>query len=115
MNYLRIEGLRIEARIGVHAWEKKIKQALLIDLEIPTDFSQIDDKIERAIDYDALCQHVTELVQSTQFNLIETVATHIQASLQTTFKIKTATIRVSKPHAIHNANNICVEIKHAKD
>ncbi len=115
MNYLRIEGLRVEARIGVYAWEKKIRQALSIDIEIPTDFSQIDDKIERAIDYDALCQHVTQLVQSTQFNLIETVATHIHVSLQSTFQIKAASIRVSKPHAIHNANNICVEIKHTKD
>jgi 7,8-dihydroneopterin aldolase/epimerase/oxygenase len=112
MDYLRIEGLRIETRIGIHDWEKKINQVLLLDIEIPSDFSQTNDTLKNAIDYDALCQHVTELVESNAFNLIETVAHLVLASIQKTFKIKALTIRVSKPHAISNAKNISVEIRH---
>ncbi len=114
MNYLRIEGLRIETRIGVHAWEKKINQVLLIDIEIPIDIpknsSPSQDVLENTVDYDALCQHVTELVTSNSFNLIETVAQQVLTSIQATFKVQALTLRVSKPHAIHNAKNISVEI-----
>ncbi|MCH9757349.1 MAG: dihydroneopterin aldolase [Gammaproteobacteria bacterium] len=115
MDSLHIEGLRVETRIGVHAWEKKINQVLLLDLEIPMDFSTLDDTLEKTIDYDALCQHVTEFVTSNTFNLIETVAKQVIASIQTTFNIKDLTLRVSKPHAISNANNICVQIKSNND
>lgn len=109
MDYLKIEGLRVETRIGVHAWEQKIDQVLLIDIEVPYDFSQSNDKIEHALDYAALCRHVTELVQSRAFQLIETVANEVWASLKKTFKLDTLTVRVSKPHAIPHAANICVE------
>lgn len=111
MDYLRIEGLRVDTRIGVHEWEKKITQTLLIDIEIPGDFSKTDDALSNAIDYDALCQHVTTLVETSHFNLIETVAHHIRASIQENFKIEALTLRVSKPHAISNARNISIEIQ----
>jgi 7,8-dihydroneopterin aldolase/epimerase/oxygenase len=110
MDYLYIEGLRIETRIGVHAWEKKINQVLLLDIKIPRDFSQTEDSLTHTIDYDALCQHVTELVESNHFNLIETVAQQALTSIQKTFNIQNLTIRVSKPHAINNAKNISIEI-----
>ncbi|MDX2346839.1 MAG: dihydroneopterin aldolase [Legionella sp.] len=113
MDYLYIEGLRVETRIGVHDWEKKINQVLLIDIKIPRDFSKLDDALENTVDYDALCQHVTKLVESNPFNLIETVAHQIIASIQSTFKLQALTIRVSKPHAINNAKNIYIEINNS--
>ncbi|MDF1647111.1 MAG: dihydroneopterin aldolase [Legionellaceae bacterium] len=110
MDYLRIEGLRIETRIGVHAWEKKIDQVLLIDIEIPSNFSETKDELNNTIDYDALCQHVTTFVTSNAFNLIESVAQQTLQSIQDTFNVQALTLRVSKPHAISNAKNICIEI-----
>jgi 7,8-dihydroneopterin aldolase/epimerase/oxygenase len=111
MDMIRIEGLRMETRIGVHAWEQKIDQVLLLDIEIPHNFSNIDDALEHTVDYAALCHHVTELVTSAAWKLIETVATTVAASIQDTFSVKTLMVRVSKPHAIEAANNICVEVR----
>ena len=110
MDYLLIEGLRVETYIGVHAWEKKIKQTLLLDIKIQKNFNQINDKLENTTDYDALCQHVTELVRSKSFSLIETVAKEVITSIQTVFNLDALTIRVSKPHAISHAKNIAVEM-----
>lgn len=110
-DYLHIEGLKIDASIGIHDWEKKIKQLLVVDMEIAHDFSNAGDDIKNTIDYDALCQHITELVQSRQFNIIETVAQLIVTSIESTFNIKAMTVRVSKPHAIASANNISVVVK----
>ena len=108
MNGLRIEGLRVETRIGIHEWEQKIDQLLLIDIDIPLDFNQIDDCIENTVDYAKLCQYVTESVRSQSFQLIESVAKHVSTIIQMHFQAKGCTVRVSKPHAVHHAQNISV-------
>ncbi len=113
MNAICIEGLRIETHIGVHDWEKKIKQALILDIKIPRDFkalTETDDQLEKTLDYDALCQHVIELIESKSFNLIETVAHTVLTSIQKTFKLQAVSLRVAKPHAINQASNIFIEL-----
>ncbi|MDF1684669.1 MAG: dihydroneopterin aldolase [Legionellaceae bacterium] len=111
MNLLRIEALRTTTRIGVHAWEQSIDQVLLLDIDIPLSsekLEQANDAIENTLDYDALCQHVTNLVESSAFKLIETVALRVISSIQSNFGVQAITVRVSKPHAIANANNISI-------
>lgn len=105
---LSIQGLAIETRIGIHEWEQKINQLLKLDIDITTQFHEINDDINKTIDYDALCQHVTELVSSKSFRLIETVAETVILSLKSVFGIQGVRVRVSKPHAISNAENISV-------
>jgi len=113
MNILRIEALRTTTRIGVHAWEQRINQVLLLDIDIPLNLDNADDKLENTIDYDALCQHVTNLVESSAFKLIETVVERIISSIQTNFGVQAITVRVSKPHAIANAGNISITMTRA--
>lgn len=111
MNILRIEALRTTTRIGVHAWEQRINQVLLLDIDIPLSLEKLEktnDALENTVDYDALCQHVTELVESNAFKLIETVAERVISSIQTTFGVQALTVRVSKLHAIANAGNISI-------
>ena len=111
MNLLRIEALRTTTRIGVHAWEQRINQVLLLDIDIPLSSEKLektDDMLENTVDYDALCQHVTKLVESSAFKLIETVAERVISSIQESFGVQALTVRVSKPHAIANAGNISI-------
>jgi len=108
---LRISALSINTRIGVHAWEQRISQKLLLDIEIPIDLSACNNELTNTIDYDALCQCVTTFVESNAFTLIETVAEQVAQLIKETFKVTTLTVSVSKPHAIKNAGNICVTIK----
>lgn len=108
---LRIEALRTTTRIGVHTWEQRINQVLLLDIDIPLSSEKLetaDDKLENTVDYDALCQHITALVESSAFKLIETVADRVISSVQANFGVQAITVRVSKPHAIANAGNISI-------
>ncbi|OGV47871.1 MAG: dihydroneopterin aldolase [Legionellales bacterium RIFCSPHIGHO2_12_FULL_42_9] len=111
MDLLEITALRTTTHIGVHAWEQRIKQVLLIDLHIPLDLTQCHDTLDHTLNYDTLCQCVTEYVESNAFTLIETVAENIATRLKTTFPlITTLTVRISKPHAIPTAGNISITI-----
>ncbi|MBA2709474.1 MAG: dihydroneopterin aldolase [Tatlockia sp.] len=110
MDSLQIKGLSVTTRIGVHAWEQQIEQRLLIDITIPSDFSECNDVLSDTFDYEKLCQQVTHFVESNAFQLIETVANQIAHLIKTEFKIAQLSVSVSKPHAIKNAANIQVTI-----
>ena len=110
LDQLQIKGLKVNTYIGVHAWEQRILQPLLIDVIIPTDFRDCDERIEATIDYDKLCHLVATHVESNTFQLIETVANQVANLVKKTFNLEQVNVTVSKPHAIKNAQNISVSI-----
>lgn len=110
MDSLHINGLNLATRIGVHDWEQRINQKLSVDIIIPADFSDCQDDISKTLDYDKLCQQVTNHIESNTFKLIETVAVSTALLIKETFQVKQVTVNVSKPHAVKNATNIMVSI-----
>lgn len=110
LDSLHIKGLAVNTHIGVHAWEQQILQRLLIDITIPADFGSCEDNIAKTIDYDRLCQLVTNYIESNSFQLIETVAARVADLVKIEFNIQQINVSVSKPHAIKNAANIEVNI-----
>ena len=111
MDTLEITGLTVSTTIGVHAWEQRIKQRLLIDLFIPINCAHLEDNIDNALDYSQLCERVTQHVESTAFALIETVAGQVIQLIKTEFGVEQLKVRVSKPSAIKNAGNIAVTVE----
>ena len=111
MDTLNIKGLNISTKIGVHAWEQRINQQLLIDISIDTDFSACQDELANTIDYAALCERVTHFVESKSFQLIETVANEVANLIQEKFKVTQLVVGISKPHAIKNAENVQVIVR----
>jgi dihydroneopterin aldolase len=110
MDLLQITALSTKTYIGVHAWEQRLLQSLLIDIRIQLDLKTCNNQLENTIDYDKLCQCVTTFVESNRFTLIETVAENIAQLIKTEFNVGKLTISVSKPHAIKNASQITVTI-----
>ncbi len=110
MDTLHISALSIMTHIGIHEWEQRILQQLLVDIRIPIDVTACNNQLANTIDYDQLCQRVTTFVETTSFSLIETVAEHVAQLIKTEFQVNELSVSVSKPHAIKNATNICVTI-----
>jgi dihydroneopterin aldolase len=107
---LQITALSTKTHIGVHAWEQRIVQSLLLDIRIHTDFTTCHNELANTIDYDQLCQQVTTFVESNTFTLIETVAEKVAQLIKDEFNVAELTVSVSKPHAIKNAGGICVTV-----
>ncbi len=111
MDHLHIEMLSVNTHIGVHAWEQKILQRLLIDIAIPMDFSSCDDELSQTLDYEKLCTTVTHHVEKHSFQLIERVANEVALLIKQSFQFsQPVTVTVSKPQAIKNAGNIRVTV-----
>lgn len=107
---LIIQSLRVNTQIGIHTWEQKIKQPLLLDISIPSDFRSCQDNISSTLDYDDLCQKVTALVESQSFQLIETVANQVAEFIKIEFKVAEVYVAVTKPLAVKNAGAIKVAV-----
>ena len=114
---LSIEGLKVDTIIGVYQWEREVKQSVIIDLvlEIKSTSSAFKDSIKFAVDYVAVSDVVSNLVQSSSFLLIESLAEAIAGKLLKEFAIRSVRLKLSKPSAIQNARNVGITIERSKD
>lgn len=112
-----IEGLTAEAVIGVYEWEKRIKQTLLFDLEMEHDNripAQLDD-LTKTLDYEAISNHVLAFCDTHVFELIETLAEQLSASILESFKVPHMTLTVRKPGAVPAARSVGVKISRGRN
>ena len=107
-----ITGLRLSTVIGVYAWEKNIKQALVMDIKLSTDTAMAGktDELTDALDYAAISSRITGHVESNKFQLIERVAEECAAIILTEFAVNEVQITLNKPGAVENASSVGVDI-----
>ena len=113
MNIVYIKGLRAQAIIGIHAWEREARQDLVIDLEMVSDTRRAaaHDKIEFALDYAEVSRCVIALVEGSQYQLIETLAEKLVAMITGDFGVQWLRMRLSKPGAVAEADDVGVVIE----
>mgnify|MGYP001817401749 CR=1 FL=1 len=113
MDTVSISGLEVDTVIGIHDWERDIRQTVILDLEMATDTQAAakTDVIEDALDYAAISEHLIELVQLSECQLIETLAEEIARVLQLEFQIPWLSVKVIKPGAVPQASNVAVRIE----
>ncbi|MBN9231580.1 MAG: dihydroneopterin aldolase [Legionella sp. 40-6] len=110
MDTISIKGLKIATRIGVHEWEQRIDQTLLIDLSLGLDLSNCAEDIVKTVDYAILSQVITEYVSQKSFKLIETVANEVAQLIRAQTTASHVSVTVSKPQAIKNATLVQVTV-----
>ena len=113
MNSVYIRGLRAEAVIGVYEWEREIRQALVLDLEMASDTvrAAASDQIADALDYAAISTQVVALVEASEYQLIETLAEAVSVMIRRDFGVPWLRLRVSKPGAVAEAEDVGVIIE----
>ncbi len=113
MDKLLINGLEVQAIVGVRDWERQVRQTLQFDLELGVDAQAAArrDAIEDALDYGALARSLTEFVSASRFQLIETLAVEVAAWLKDEHQLPWLKLRVYKPGAVPNARAVVIEIE----
>lgn len=93
-----VSGLEVWSTIGVPDAEREQAQRLLIDLEVVPVmvFEDLDDDIERAVDYHALAVRVKAVAAEGERRLIETLAVDIADTTLTDRKIDRVKVRIRK-------------------
>jgi FolB domain-containing protein len=108
-----ISDLAARCVIGVDEDERKDKQDVVINLTLFTDISAAarSDRLEDAVDYRALRTDVVEMVERSQFYLLETLAEAIAGVCLKNRRVESVCVRVDKPGALRFARSVAVEIE----
>src|SRR3989344_1988914 len=79
MDIIYLHDLKIECIIGIWEWERRLKQTIILDLDMAADIRRAaaSDKIEDTLNYKAVSKRLVEFVGDSQFQLVETMAEKI--------------------------------------
>ncbi|KRD32125.1 dihydroneopterin aldolase [Lysobacter sp. Root916] len=112
MDHVFIEGLEIEALIGIYDWERRIRQPLVFDLEMSFDnrIPAASDAIEHTLNYKAVSKRIIEYVSQSDFGLVETLAERVAAIVIEEFGVRRVRLKLSKPGAVRGARAVGVSI-----
>ena len=113
MDKVFIEGLEVEAVIGIHDWERRVRQSLLLDLELGFDnrVPAASDAIGDAHDYEAIATRLVEYVSGTRVRLVETLAERCAALVLEEFGVRKVRLKLTKPGALPGARAVGVVVK----
>lgn len=108
-----ITGLEVETVIGIHPWERQMRQTLRFDLELGTDVARAAaaDAIGSTLDYGAVAQALIEFGATQELHLIETFAERAAQMLHERFALKWLRLTLHKPGALREADEVGVRIE----
>lgn len=107
-----IKDLRIKGFVGIHDWEQRKKQEILINCEIFTDLeaSAQSDRIQDTIDYHKTVKAITEHVESEKRYTVEKLAQAVMQIVLSHPLSHSALVTIEKPNAVSGAKSVGVKI-----
>ncbi|KPL28899.1 MAG: dihydroneopterin aldolase [Acidithiobacillales bacterium SM1_46] len=117
MDIIYLHDLKIECVIGIWDWERKIKQRVIIDLDMGFDIRRAaqTDAIDDTLNYKAVAKRLQQFVGDSQFQLVETMAERVAEILLAEFKLAWVRVRINKRGAVRGAGDVGVMIERGKD
>ena len=113
MDIVFIRELRIETVIGIYEWERKIKQPVVLDLEMGADIARAaaSDAIQDTLDYKAVSKRLIAFVEASEFQLVETLAERCARIVLDEFKVPWVRLTLNKIGAVSAARDVGVIIE----
>jgi dihydroneopterin aldolase len=113
MDIIFLRGLQIDTVIGIYDWERKIRQTVIIDLEMGTDIrnAAATDDIAHTLDYKTLSKRIIAFVEASEFQLVETLAEKISNIILDEFSVPWLRLTLNKKGAISGASDVGIQIE----
>lgn len=116
MDKVFIEGLEIEALIGIYDWERRVRQPLVFDVEMAFDNRKpaSSDAIEDTLNYKEVSKRLIAFVSQSGFGLVETLAERCAQIVLEEFDVAHVRLKLSKPGAVRGAKAVGVIIERSR-
>ena len=113
MDKIFLSELKIDTIIGIWEWERRIRQTVVIDLEMSADIAKAaaTDEVADTLNYKLVAKRIQEFVADSSFQLVETLAERIAAIIREEFGVAWVKVRVDKPGAIRGSKAVGVLIE----
>ena len=113
MDKIFLHELKIETIIGIWEWERKIRQTVVIDLEMSADIAKAaaTDDVADTLNYKSVAKRVQGFVADSRFQLVETLAEKIAEIIREEFGVAWVRVTVHKPGAIRGSRDVGIDIE----
>jgi dihydroneopterin aldolase len=111
-----LHGLSAECIIGFIDWERRVKQTVVLDLELPVDCRHAaqTDEVADTLDYKKVAKRVLAFVEASEFKLVETLAQRVALVILAEFPVEWVRVALNKPGAIRNSRDVGVVIERSR-
>jgi 7,8-dihydroneopterin aldolase/epimerase/oxygenase len=107
-----LHGLEIECIIGFIEWERRTKQTIVLDVEMPVDCvrAAVSDDVNDTLDYKKVAKRLIAFVSESEFKLVETLAHRAALLILAEFSLEWVRLSVNKPGAIRGSKDVGVAV-----
>jgi 7,8-dihydroneopterin aldolase/epimerase/oxygenase len=111
-----LRGLAIDCIIGFIDWERRVKQTVVIDVEMSIDcrHAAIRDDVSDTLNYKTVAKCLIAFVEASSFNLVETLAERIAMLILHDFGVGWVRVTLSKPGAIRGSRDVGVTLERTR-
>lgn len=111
-----LHGLTAECVIGFIDWERRVKQTVVMDIELPVDCRRaaLSDAVVDTLDYKKVAKRVQAFVSASEYQLVETLAHRLALVILQEFGIEWVRVTLNKPGAIRNSRDVGVVIERSR-
>ena len=106
-----LKGIISECIIGINDYERKNKQKVIVDITIFHDFLNLDDDIEKTVNYSDIYKFTKKFISGTNYNLIETLGNNLAKKLIKKFNIKKIKIELFKPSVYEKDETVSIKLE----
>lgn len=116
MDIVFIRELKIDTVVGIYDWERRIRQTVLLDIDMGTDIARAakSDRIEDTLDYKSVAKRLIQYVGEAEFQLVETLAEKVAELVMQEFKVSWIKVTLHKPGAVSGSKSVGVIIERGK-
>lgn len=116
MDKIFLSEMKVDTVIGIWEWERRIRQTVVIDLEMSADIAKAaaSDDVKDTLNYKSVAKRIQQFVADSSFQLVETLAERIAEIIREEFDVQWVKVRVNKPGAIRGSKAVGVAIERGK-
>lgn len=113
MDTIFLQELRVDTVIGIYDWERRIRQTVVIDLEMGADIAAAaaTDSIDDTLDYKAVAKRIIAFVEQSDYGLVETLAEKITELIREEFAVPWVRLTLNKAGAVRGSKGVGVIIE----
>ncbi|MBC6424597.1 MAG: dihydroneopterin aldolase [Hormoscilla sp. SP12CHS1] len=108
-----IENLKLRTVIGFNDWERKNKQDVIVNIKARFKVGKAarTDRVEDTVNYKTIVKQVINLVEKSDYNLLETIAQMILDIVMKNHLIVWAKVKVDKHFALRFTDSVSIKLK----
>ncbi len=116
MDIIYIRDLRIDTIIGIYDWERRMKQTIVLDIEMATNIREAanSDNIGDTLNYKDVAKRLFNFVGESEFELVETLAERITELILTEFNTPWVKLTLNKKGALRGVRDVGVIIERGR-